>query len=183
MLPKYLPLLVLPVLLILLIPVSIYAQETTTEIPVWVKGVANFWVDGNINDAEFGEAITFLIEQGIFKIDSVAISEPIQDMSDNEKRMFELETKQKDDRISILENEKKVLEKEKDDFGLDNSHLLLSITDMKKDVKSAYSELDKKRDELQQYKKDYPIKIGNIGGKLVVDYIQELEEEIRELKK
>ncbi len=31
---------------------SIYAQSQY-EIPSWVKGVANFWVEGNISDSEF----------------------------------------------------------------------------------------------------------------------------------
>lgn len=39
------------------------------EIPVWVKGVANFWVEGNISDEEFGNAIIFLIESDILKLD------------------------------------------------------------------------------------------------------------------
>ena len=38
---------------------SIYAQSQT-DIPAWVKGVANFWVEGNISDSEFGESISFL---------------------------------------------------------------------------------------------------------------------------
>ena len=55
---KILALLLVPILLI-----PVYAQESTSEIPAWVKGVANFWVEGNISDQEFGEAISFLIEQ------------------------------------------------------------------------------------------------------------------------
>jgi len=45
---------------------SISAQES--QIPAWVKGVANFWVEGNISDDEFGEAVTFLIEQKIIRV-------------------------------------------------------------------------------------------------------------------
>ncbi len=39
------------------------------SIPAWVKGVANFWVEGNISDTEFGEAISFLIEQNIIRVE------------------------------------------------------------------------------------------------------------------
>ena len=46
---------------------SVYADD---GIPAWVKGVANFWVDGNITDAEFVDAIEFLIENGIIKVDN-----------------------------------------------------------------------------------------------------------------
>ncbi|QLH07675.1 bZIP transcription factor [Nitrosopumilus ureiphilus] len=54
------------VFMTLLIPITVSAQ--TTEIPSWVKGVADFWVKGNIEDNEFGEAISFLIEQEIIKV-------------------------------------------------------------------------------------------------------------------
>ena len=39
------------------------------EIPVWVKGIASFWVDDSISDQEFGDAIIFLIENDILKLD------------------------------------------------------------------------------------------------------------------
>ena len=157
-------LLILPVLLI-----PVYAQENTTEIPEWVKGVANFWVEGNIDDNEFGEAITFLIEQGIFKIDSVAISEPIQDMSDNEKRLFQLEIAQYNATTTSLQNQV-------NDIGAENSALVTSNTEKDGIIKS-------QKDTHEKYKEDYPLKIGDIGGMLVTDYIQQLKDEIKELKK
>ena len=43
--------------------------QSEYSIPSWVKGVANFWVEDNISDYEFGEAITFLIEQGILRVE------------------------------------------------------------------------------------------------------------------
>ena len=43
-----------------------YAQSE--EIPKWVKEVAQFWVDGQISDSEFIEAIEFLVNTGIIKI-------------------------------------------------------------------------------------------------------------------
>lgn len=43
-----------------------YAQSE--EIPKWVKEVAQFWVDGQISDSEFIEAIEFLVNAGIIKI-------------------------------------------------------------------------------------------------------------------
>ena len=53
---------------IITIPIStIYAQQIY-NIPSWVKGVANFWAEGDISDAEFGEAMTFLIDQRILKV-------------------------------------------------------------------------------------------------------------------
>ncbi len=47
----------------------IFPYAFADEIPAWVKGVANFWVEGNISDTEFGDAIVFLIEQDILKLD------------------------------------------------------------------------------------------------------------------
>lgn len=165
------------IFLTLLLPLLIipaYAQVSPTEIPSWVKGVANFWVEGNINDAEFGEAITFLIEQGIFKIDSVAVPQQ-SSLNDDGKRLYELELNQKDDRINILEKELK-------DTGLDNSHLLNSVVEKENVVVNMQKLYDQVKIDFNQYKEDYPLKIGNIGGKLVVDYIKELEDRIAELE-
>ncbi len=47
----------------------IFPYASADEIPAWVKGIANFWVEGNITDTEFGDAIVFLIEQDILKLD------------------------------------------------------------------------------------------------------------------
>lgn len=41
------------------------------EIPSWVKGVAGFWAEDKISDQDFGEGLTFLIEQGIIKIPKI----------------------------------------------------------------------------------------------------------------
>ncbi len=42
--------------------------EEQTSIPEWVKGIASYWVDGNITDDEFAEAIEFLLENEIITI-------------------------------------------------------------------------------------------------------------------
>jgi len=53
---------------IITIPVgTIYAQQIY-NIPSWVKELASFWSEGKISDAEFGEAMTFLIDQRILKV-------------------------------------------------------------------------------------------------------------------
>ena len=41
------------------------------DIPSWVKGVANFWAEGNISDSEFGEALSFLIANEIIKVPKI----------------------------------------------------------------------------------------------------------------
>jgi len=59
---------VLSVLIVSVSSATIYAQSQA-DIPAWVKGVANFWVEGNISDNEFGESISFLIEQKIIQVE------------------------------------------------------------------------------------------------------------------
>jgi len=65
----------IPLILILTVSVgfsaSAYAQESL--IPVWVKGVAGWWADGNTTDEEFLEAIEFLINENYIKINSVRL--------------------------------------------------------------------------------------------------------------
>lgn len=64
-------LLFLPIILgiIVLISVpSVVAQSETSEILNWVKGIASFWVQGEITDTEFIEAIEFLVEQRIINL-------------------------------------------------------------------------------------------------------------------
>lgn len=53
---------------------SVSADEHS-GIPAWVKGVANFWVQGNITDDEFLEAIEFLINSGTIVIDQAVEEE------------------------------------------------------------------------------------------------------------
>lgn len=165
---KILFLLLLPLLLI-----PVYAQQDT-PIPSWIKFVANAWVNDNLTDAEFREAMKFLIEQGIIPIDNVVTTQ--ETISDEEKRLFQLEIDQKN-------NEIRILEKELENYGVDNSIMLLKITEQQVRVDSLNDQVKLKSDEFVQYKKDYPIKIGNIGGMLVVDYIQQLEDKIAQLKR
>jgi len=47
---------------------SVMAQSDTVEIPSWIKGVANFWIEGGINDEEFVEALEFLIDNNVIKL-------------------------------------------------------------------------------------------------------------------
>lgn len=41
------------------------------SIPAWVKGIAGFWAEDKISDQEFGEGLTFLIDQGIIKVPKI----------------------------------------------------------------------------------------------------------------
>jgi len=55
--------------LIVSVSVTSISAQFQTDIPAWVKGIANFWVEGNISDSEFGESISFLIEQNIIQVE------------------------------------------------------------------------------------------------------------------
>jgi len=60
-----------PVLAVLfLVPVGFTSDQTDT-IPPWIKGIAGVWVDGGISDAEFIDAIEFLIDGGIIQTDRI----------------------------------------------------------------------------------------------------------------
>ena len=49
---------------------SISAQQNY-DIPAWVKGVAGFWAEDKISDQEFGEGLSFLIDNEIIKIPKI----------------------------------------------------------------------------------------------------------------
>jgi len=50
------------------IVISASAQQGY-DIPSWFKGVAGFWAEDKISDQEFGEGISFLIEQNIIQVE------------------------------------------------------------------------------------------------------------------
>ncbi len=103
---------ILPLILgLIVIPVTISAQST--EIPAWVKGVANFWAEGNITDNEFGEAITFLIEQEIIKVEI-----PTKESPELQNRITQLESENNklENEISNLKNENSKLKQQINSF-------------------------------------------------------------------
>ncbi len=61
-------LMILGVTIIGALSVPSFAQESSVNIPEWVKGVANFWVEDKINDGEFAEALEFLIDAKIINL-------------------------------------------------------------------------------------------------------------------
>jgi len=143
------------------------AQEDV-EIPTWVKGVANFWVEDKIDDGEFATALEFLIDSNIIQLGNNTIVSEQENLSDNERTLLELQISDRDRTI-------KDLEETITEIGLNNTQLQTSVTEKT----GLYDQI---KEDFKQYKQNYPLKIGNIGGKLVVDYIEELEAEIKELK-
>lgn len=82
---------------ILLVPIAISAQQQY-EIPSWVKGVAGFWAEDKISDNDFGEGLTFLIENEIIQVPKV---QELQSQVDQLKS----ENKNLKQNIANLENE------------------------------------------------------------------------------
>lgn len=69
--------LILPIIVIGVLTMPVFGQ-TDVEIPPWVKGVANFWVEDKINDGEFAEALEFLIDSNIIQLgDTKIMSDPV----------------------------------------------------------------------------------------------------------
>lgn len=52
---------------------TVSAQEG--DVPDWFKGVAGFWAEGKITNAEFINSIEFLIDLGVIEVPSVAAAE------------------------------------------------------------------------------------------------------------
>jgi len=50
---------------------SAVSAQGQYSIPSWVKGVAGFWAEDKITDNDFGEALSFLIEEYIIKIPEI----------------------------------------------------------------------------------------------------------------
>jgi len=71
------------VFLVALLPllfIPAYAQEAQPEnqLPPWVKGIFNFWVDGGIADSELISAIEFLIDDGIIELNEIQIDRNVR---------------------------------------------------------------------------------------------------------
>ena len=64
----WVPIIIVSLIISITLASSVDAQGKYS-IPAWVKGVANFWVEGNISDTEFGESISFLIEHNILRVE------------------------------------------------------------------------------------------------------------------
>ncbi|MFQ5572891.1 MAG: phosphate/phosphite/phosphonate ABC transporter substrate-binding protein [Nitrosopumilaceae archaeon] len=56
--------------------IPIIAQNVSAEsnsVPSWIKNTASFWVDGNVSDIEFLNAMEFLIGEGIIQVPGESI--------------------------------------------------------------------------------------------------------------
>ena len=103
--------------LIASISVTSISAQSQSDIPSWVKGVADFWVKGNISDSEFGESISFLIEQNIIQVE-IPNSDEYQNI--NTIRNLEVENKKLEVENRKLKQENAELQSLIDDLlGID----------------------------------------------------------------
>ena len=47
---------------------SLTSAESESLIPEWIKNTAKFWVEGNVSDSEFIDALQYMIKNGIIEI-------------------------------------------------------------------------------------------------------------------
>jgi len=77
--------------------VTISAQQEYV-IPSWVKVVAGFWAQDEISDTDFGEGLSFMIDQGIIQVPKIQSLE-------NEINRLETENKNLKGNLAFLEIE------------------------------------------------------------------------------
>lgn len=109
---SYILLIFLGIICVGTLNVQSFAQNDTKEIPTWVKGVANFWVDDLIDDTEFTEALEFLIDTNIIELGNFTyVSEQENDWESKYNNLLEVKT-QLDKELSDVSYTKASLEEE-----------------------------------------------------------------------
>jgi len=99
--------------------ISSISAQSQIDIPAWVKGVASFWVEGNISDGEFAESLSFLIEQNIIQVE----------MQDNGERSAEADKLFKENQQ--LKGDIKVLEDDISKLLKENKKLYQAIDEIR----------------------------------------------------
>jgi len=68
------PIIIIAIAIIFATGIGFSLNATAEEglIPSWIKTTAGFWVDGQIGDSEFLQAIEFLSNQGMIKLESTS---------------------------------------------------------------------------------------------------------------
>ncbi len=57
--------------LIVSVSITSISAQSQYNIPSWVKGIAGFWAEDKITDNEFGEGLSFLIDNEIIKVPKI----------------------------------------------------------------------------------------------------------------
>ena len=96
-----------------------YSQSDT--IPQWIKVVAGFWAENKITDQEFIEALEFLIESEIIKVDDPKIQELKKENKQLRLQIKSFENKQLNEIINEStknDNEEMYVLTDKTEYGL-----------------------------------------------------------------
>jgi len=84
------------------VSITSISAQSQSEIPSWVKGVADFWVKGEISDSDFGESISFLIEEKIIQVEMPKVDDT---ETVNKIMNLEIENKELKNTIRSLERD------------------------------------------------------------------------------
>ena len=89
-----------------------YSQDDL--IPSWIKGIAEFWGEGKITDSEFIDALEFLIESDMIKVNNTRILELENENMDLRQKIESLESEaiQPEAIEEVTEEELEVIEEE-----------------------------------------------------------------------
>ena len=98
-------LVILAVTLVTAVGLGSVAYAQSDEIPKWIKGVADYWINDKITDSDFTEAMGFLINSGVITVDN----NPSQKVNNHN---IELEQKNQQLENQILELQKRITELE-----------------------------------------------------------------------
>ncbi len=106
------------VLILLIIPITIYAQESENEIPEWIKIMMVLWGDGLIEDKEMLTLFQWLIDNNIIQMDTnayVSQDENQTKLDDQEKKHKEEKTTMRKDWETLsIQHDQKVVDLKKD---------------------------------------------------------------------
>ena len=80
-------LLILSATLIALGAGTAYSQNP--EIPTWIKGVVGLWADGEVSDVEFVNALEFLINAGVIKVDNQVSVDDYNTLADDYDLLYD----------------------------------------------------------------------------------------------
>jgi len=91
------PVIIIAIAFVLIVGVSVtsISAQSQYDIPSWVKGIAGFWAEDKITDSEFGEGLSFLIDNEIIKI-------PLIQELQNENSQLKTENSELRDKLDLL---------------------------------------------------------------------------------
>ncbi len=156
------PLLVFGIILsaIVLISIpSVTAQSESNTIPSWIKGVASFWIEGGINDAEFVEALEFLVDNNVIELgENVVVDNTIPQLQEENNMLKEKLDVSEANRVSQSQSDAAQHKKLYDEKDLKIKELNDRLDEKEAEWRQINLEKDAEIKELQ-------VEIGELEGK------------------